>query len=371
LSPAPASMLPQKQGPRPLMLNSSHLMTAPKPTRVSRSVIDTPQYHGQWSEVMRTKGHAAHKDSHSSISSLSPSDALGKSLWRGSRSDAEYDSGRTSRLVPINRRSVSPMAPGSHLQQDRPPSAGSSLDRAVRPSQRVRSGSHSEKGWGRVDVPDSPPLSSPPVPHTPVTDASLENGDVQITNGEHQQLGSVILTDRNITPLEMPPPRKLTRKKTPLARRAVVQTEEGLDSSIPPVPSLNPRIRSKRYPQRPSNLRTRSRSDAVPDKIPSPNALSPDGLDEQETAVPTPRAATFDASESSSASPTSPQLSRRSRKVSTDGHETSVSKISAERPRVRKISTESRDVRGKRDSAANEGDDEGYGDLLSAYESEG
>jgi hypothetical protein len=61
---------------------------------------------------------------------------------------------------------------------------------------------------------------------------------------------------------------------------------------------------------------------------------------------------------------------RRSGKVSTDGHEAPVRKLSAERPRLRKISTESRDVKGKRESAANEGDDEGYGDLLSAYESE-
>jgi hypothetical protein len=30
----------------------------------------------------------------------------------------------------------------------------------------------------------------------------------------------------------------------------------------------------------------------------------------------------------------------------------------------------SRDMKGKRESAANEGDDEGYGDLLTAYESE-
>jgi len=44
--------------------------------------------------------------------------------------------------------------------------------------------------------------------------------------------------------------------------------------------------------------------------------------------------------------------------------------MSTERPRVRKISTESRDAKGKRESTANEGDDEGYGDLLSAYESE-
>lgn len=361
---APVPTPPPKQGPRPLRLNSSQLMTAPKPPHISRSATNTPTpYHAQWSEVMRTKGHAVHKDSHSSISSLSPSDALGRSIWKGSRSDAEYDSGITSRLVPINRRSVSPMSPGYRMPQDRPPSTGSSSDRAMQPApQSAGSEYHSEKGWGRVDIPDSPPFSASPVPHTPLTDNSPENSDVRISSREHQRLGSVIMSDPDI-PLESPQPKKLTRKKTPLPHPAA--HTEVPDLSIPPVPSLNPRIRSKRYPNRPSNLRTKSRSSTFTDKALSPNSLAPD---EQEVAVSTPRAIAFD--ESSSASPTSPQLSRRTRKSTADGHEAAARKLSAERPRVRKISTESRDIKGKRESAANEGDDEGYGDLLSAYESE-
>jgi hypothetical protein len=367
LSLITAPVPPPKQGPRPLRLNSSHLMTVPKSTHIPRSATSTPtQYRGQWSEVMRTKGHAMHDDSHSSISSLSPSDALSRSVLRGSRSDAEYESGGRSRLVPINSRSVSPMAPGYRMQQTRPPSTGSLSDRAVQPvPQRLQTEGHSEKGWGRVHIPDSPPrLSTSPVPHTPITDASLENDDIRVTNGEHQRLGSVVLSDPVLSPLEAPPLRKLTRRKA----HPTIRTEDASDSSTPSVPSVGPRIRSKRYPQRPSNLRTRSRSDTAPDKNLSSNTLAPDGPDE--VAVPTPRASTFDVSESSSASPTSPHLPRRPHKVSTDGHETRGGKIPAERTRVRKISTESRDTKGKRESAANEGDDEGYGDLLSAYESE-
>jgi hypothetical protein len=360
LSPAPPVPL-AKQGPRPLMLNSTHLMTVVKPSQTSRSATNTPtQYHGQWSDVMKAKGHAMHKGSHSSISSLSPSDVLGRPTWKGSRSDAELD----SRVVPINRRSVSPMAPGYRMPQDRPPSTGSSSDRALRVPQRPPSKSHQDKGWNPINIPDSPPFSTSPVPLTPITDGLLENGDV--SDEEHQRAGPVVLPVPDV-PLEAPPQRKLTRKKTP--NYPATQIEVASDVPMPAVPSLNPRVRSKRYPQRPTNLRTKSRPGTMPEKTPSPNSLAPDGPGVQEIAVLTPRAATFDASESSSTStsPTYPHLLRRSRKVSTDGQEPRVRKISTERPKIRKVSS---DLKGKRESAANEGDDESYGDLLSAYESE-
>lgn len=370
LSDAP----PPKQGPKPLRLNSAHLMTAPKPAQPSRSSTNTPtRYHSQWSEVMRSKGHAAHKESYSSVSSLSPSDALSRSIWKGNRSDAENDSTRTSRLVPINRRSISPMAPGYRTPPSRPLSTGSSSDRVMQASpQSALSEGHSERGWGRVDLPDSlPPSPSPsPIPHTPITDGSLENSDVRVNSGEHQRLGSVILSDPNDSPSEIPPPRKLARKKTPLSR-PMIRADEASNSSVPPMPTLPNKLRSKRHPQRPLNLRTKSRSDSMQGKIPSPSTLSPDGLAEPELAAPTPRASTFDVSESSSGSPTSPKLLREPRKVSAD-EEGRTRKPSTDRPRIRKVSTESRDARGKRESSANEGDDEGYGgfDFLSAYESE-
>jgi hypothetical protein len=353
-----SSALPSpKQGPRPLRLNSAQLMTARKPSRMSRSATNTSApYQAQWAEVMRAKGHVPHNDSRSSISSLSPSDAMG----RGCRSDAEYETGKISRVVPLNRRSISPMAPGYRVPQNRPLSTESSPDKAMQPaSQRTPSDNHSEEEWGHVDIPDSPLILTSPVPYSPATDTLPDKGEVRIANGEHQRLGSIVLSDFIVTP-EAPPPKKLTRKKTP-PRQPVAQIDE---SSIPPVPSLNARVRSKRYPQRPSNLRTKSRSNTVPDKVSSLDSLAPGDAAEQEVVVPTPRAAAFDVSESSSTSPTSPQVVKRSRKVSTEGHEAGVTKM------IRKVPLGGRDMRGKRESAANEGDDEGYGDLLTAYESE-
>jgi len=99
----------------------------------------------------------------------------------------------------------------------------------------------------------------------------------------------------------------------------------------------------------------------------SPNTLAPpEWLEEQEIAT-TPRAVEFVSSEPTSASTTSPHSPRPRRKTSSDT------------VRSRKISGGSdgrfgksslADAHGTRDSAAEEGDDEGYDDILSAYESE-
>lgn len=322
-----------------------------------------------------------HRESQSSISSLSPSDALGRTTWRGSRSDVESDGGkRASRLVPINRRSVSPMAPHFRMGQ-RPPSVDSSAatspERGTRPAMAPRrtSDTHSEKGWGRVDLPDSPPISSPPVPQTPITVSSPDDPEVQVSNGDHQRLGSVVLSDSQEPPIEPPTPsRKLVRKKTPIPHHAS-QPSDASDSSIPPTPSLNPRLRTKKYPQRPSNLRIRanSKANAGGEKEHSPNTLSisPDGMEDHENTIITPKAGEFEVNEPSSASAASPSSPQALRKLSSGSQEPRLRKLSTDGPaRVRKVSGEGRDARRKRESAADEGDDEGYDDLLSAYESE-
>lgn len=371
LSPAPPPV--PKQGPRPLMLSSSRI-SSPSPTYISRSASSTPApYQGEW-EFMRRKGHVLQKDSQSSISSLSPSDALGRSNWGGTRSDS--DSGSTSRIVPINRRSVSPMAPPFRKPRDKHPFAGTSetsSDRdvaaAASQSQHASSESYSEKGWGRIELVDSPSVSSPSVPQTPVTFSSLQDGEVRVSSGGHERLGSIILNDSIPSPLERPSlSRKLVRKKTPPSEPA---TEDMSDFYISSTPSATTRIRSKRYPQRPSNLRIRgnSRSNTAGEKTPSPGTLVPEWPDDQEVMVPTPRASAFEPSSASPAS--SPRSPRRLGKLSVDVQEGRVRKNSTEGPpRIRKISTESKDARRKRESAADEGDDEGYDDLLSAYESD-
>lgn len=378
---APVHNPTPKAGPRPLMLSSHHLMTAHTPS-ISRSATNTPSpqnMHGQWNDV--TRGHAMHRESQSSISSLSPSDALGRTTWRGSRSDAESDGGkRASRLVPINRRSVSPMAPHFRMGQ-RPPSGDSSVatspERGTRPAMAPRrtSDTHSEKGWGRVDLPDSPPIPSPPIPQTPITVSSPDDPEVQVTNGDHQRLGSVVLSDSQESPIEPPTPsRKLVRKKTPVPHHAP-QPSDASDSSVPPTPALNPRLRTKKYPQRPSNLRIRanSKSNAGGERAHSPNTLSisPDGMGDHENTIITPKAGEFEVKSPSSASATSPRSPQAPRKLSTSSQEPRLRKLSTDGPtRTRKVSGDGKDARRKRESAADEGDDEGYDDLLSAYESE-
>jgi len=95
----------------------------------------------------------------------------------------------------------------------------------------------------------------------------------------------------------------------------------------------------------------------------------------------TPRATAFhqfDENSTSSASPNSPALSPiRTRKLSSEGRK---AHGDTSEPRTRKISSSSHSPRTRKvsegrsakhvDSAAEEGDDEGYDELLSAYESE-
>lgn len=92
-------------------------------------------------------------------------------------------------------------------------------------------------------------------------------------------------------------------------------------------------------------------------------SLAPAWPEEQEL---TPRAGNFCGSEPSSAS-TTPASPHRS----PSGKVPDVArKGSGDHVRTRKTSTGSREVRRNRDSGAEEGDDEGYDELLSAYESE-
>jgi len=110
----------------------------------------------------------------------------------------------------------------------------------------------------------------------------------------------------------------------------------------------------------------------------SPNTLQlpewPRGVEE----APTPRASDFEFPPSSPRSPRSSRSPRRPRKLSGDG-ETKPRKTSGENcegTRPRKVSGERKrkvsggSIRHGRESSSMEGDDEGYGDFLSAYESE-
>lgn len=357
-----------KSAPRPLLLNSRSLITVKSPpSAYSDSGLPVKRY-GEWADV--TKGHALHKDSISSISSLSPSEALNRPHPIQSKSDVESDGG--SRRVALNRKSISPMAPASRVrrtQQAMSPLSGTSDLRMHDPMSRNHTGSiaedgSSERGWRGYYPTDSPTtVSSPPIPPTPIT-VAYEAGDVQVNSNSRQDSAS-----EDSVPLIRPhtPSKVILQKKTPPPVR---RDTDKSDSSQALTPSRSPHLRSKRRPRLPS-LRTRDNNlrpaSVVEYKGVSPNTLAPPAwLEEQEAAI-TPRAVEFHSAESPSASTTSPHSPRPRRKTSADT------------VRSRKISggSDSRftkpsftDVHGTRDSAAEEGDDEGYDDILSAYESE-
>ncbi|KAF9053556.1 hypothetical protein BDZ89DRAFT_1107262 [Hymenopellis radicata] len=337
----------RKSGPRPLLLNATSLITersSPVPTNPRRS--------DEWAEVnkSKTQGHVGRQDSVSSISSLAPSLRSG-----AQRVDYESD-GTRSRRVMLNRKSVSPMAPSFRAARHTSYSSSgtsprTSPDRGMQNLAFSRGDIvlHSNDGPGAVA--QSPSLYSPPLQttqHSQSSEAGVLEPEIYQENGFDPSI-----------PLEAPShPRKLVRKKTPPTSQYSGDTS---DSSVAEAPPKIPRPSALRLQETNETTRPHSKSLDVP---------WPD-----EEAIFTPKASSF---EGDATSPTPPQR----RKLSSDGHvgsEHRVRKTSTER-RVRKISTESRTrkvstetyraSRKTRESAAEEGDDEGYDDLLSAYESE-
>ncbi|KAF9218243.1 hypothetical protein BS17DRAFT_770821 [Gyrodon lividus] len=402
---------PQRSAPRPLTLNSRELITS-KPHSSTRSDGGTPiQRHGQWNDVLVAKGHVLRQESISSTSSLSPSEALNRpysyarSAGTGPRSDNDSDGG--SRRVPLNRRTVSPMALASRsprLPWNASPSSGHSSDAGMASPRGhpLSNGSTaeettSERGWRHFNERttrattttgyDSPTtISSPPIPPTPLM--STIPAAVRIVTGGrggHAGIGSISTINEESVSLELPTQsRLLMRKKTPppVPNKLDGEGDTSEDSSLSRTPSdkIPSRLRSKRYATRPANLRIRENNNLrananttiVEQKTPSPNSLAPEWSEEHESAT-TPRAEDFGTNgEPSSVSPSS---SRRPlvRKTSgdNDGVGTRPRKVLGDGSvRLRKVSTGSREARSMRDSGAEEGDDEGYDELLSAYESE-
>ncbi|KAJ7273592.1 regulator of Vps4 activity in the MVB pathway-domain-containing protein [Mycena haematopus] len=291
--------------------------SGPRPLLLGSTLITAPSHSrpgsmsevGQWQHVPRGKGHSLHRESQSSASSLSPLDAVGGRGWRPNRSELNPDA-IPSRKVALNRRSVSPMAPISRIRPTSGSSASTSPDRGGMSPSRLSGVSIAE------DIP---------------------------TSG----------TD-NILGLSLDP----------------ADTEVALSPRSPEGPPKSPRIRSKRYTSRPANIRTNTDElpipNAVTDQQPSLQTLSVDWPEQgQDAAATTPKATTFEDASHTTAG--------RMRKSSTDqARKMSGDKVSGG-SRSRKISSGTIRAAGKsnRDSAAEEGDDEGgYEDLLSAYESE-
>lgn len=353
--------------PRPLLLNPSTSITSPPSRPISRSNSAAVSDPGDWADVMKLKSHSLHRDSQSSISSLSPSDAM--RVVKSGKTDWDSDTGGSSRLVPLNRRSVSPMAPGFRVHHGRPMSGSSSATSSDRGLLSPPLSNLSE-GWSRVEVPESPPRASSP-PTKPPNDLQLRPESIIHANNASLMIDnsfevSVLTNDKQV------------RNGTTSPSNG--QPDDTSDSSLNLNASKNPRLRSKRYMARPPNLdihdsATRQREH----KSSNLNSLTVEWPNDDQDVASTPRAADFTPDDISSNSPS--KSLRRSRKVSTEGHER-LRKPSTEghevRPRkvssgqrTRKTSSDNKDVvKRTRDSSADEGDDEGYDDLLSAYESE-
>ncbi|KAI0256637.1 regulator of Vps4 activity in the MVB pathway-domain-containing protein [Lactifluus subvellereus] len=341
-------------GPRPLLLSSSPLLTKSTPPTPSR----TPP--------MRFKN-----DSVSSI--INPASVITRKTRYDSQSERESDA-TESRVVPLNRHSVSPMAPQFRLGSHRPQS--SSSEKIVSGQDLISSrglnspSAHSEgsasRGWSRVDVPDSPlaspPLHTPPPPIAALIPPAVSSGD--------SQRGSVVISESSIRVLEAPnQARKVVRKKTPPPSR-VNYTSDSAPDALP----RSPRLRSKRAPQQLTKLHIQKAGE--PEGSTGPDTLAlPVFPDDHDTTV-TPRASDFHEfngeNSASSASSTSPvpspyrtrKLSSESRNANGDTLEPRTRQISSNihSPKARKVS-EGRLVKHT-ESGAEEGDDEGYDELL-------
>lgn len=360
--------------PRPLLLNSSSLITAKPPLAVHSDGGMPVKRHGDWMDVTRSKGHGLRTDSVSSVSSLSPSDYLSGPHSKpsiDSRSDIESD-GR-SRRVALNRKSISPMAPASRVL--RVPWATSPLsvsdttthDPSARTyTKSVAEDSSSDRGWRAYAPADSPTtVSSPPISPTPITVVHTEAGKVRV-NGESRQSSF----SEDSIPLRPPTPSKVSlRKKTPPPLRQDTDNSDSQDRT----PSRNPHVRSKRHHPKLPSLRTRDtnlRPTSVAEhKNVSPNSLAPPEWPEEQEIAMTPRAPEFGSKDPTSISPIFSSHSPRPRRKTSNDTVGRSRKISGESV-VRPSRSSFHEVQETRDSAAEEGDDEGYDDILSAYESE-
>jgi len=367
LSKSPSPTI-QKSAPKPLLLSSNTLITASQrhPGSVSEhSSLSSTREVGEWADVMRTKQQHFHRDSQSSISSLSPSDAIGRTPI-SSRSEQDSDPG-SSRRVPLNRRSVSPMAPSFRIGHVRPPSSRASS---------VSSGFHSPPLLARSPLQESSLIDNLPKSLNDIMDShSTQSLSSMASTVSHPGSPPERETDSSdATSNEMPSSFiKPARKPSGSA----VDSEDTTHSvNVTENLAKVPKVRSKRF--RPANLQiqeTRTRTTGE-QKVPSPSNLTVEWPGEEIDNITTPKASSFDSDDHPARSP------RRSRKLSATDlvriRKSSTDTVIEERPRKtstghrsRKISTGSREVpKKKRESEAEEGDDEGYDELLSAYESE-
>ncbi|OCH95037.1 hypothetical protein OBBRIDRAFT_25471 [Obba rivulosa] len=373
-----------RSGPRPLLLNSSSLITSPQ-SRSPSSTTTSASADRHWADMVRGKRPAVlHRSSQSSISSASPSDVQRRPRRAETQSELESDS--TSRIVPL-RSTPSPMARASRRTASTSffpsTSPNTTVHRRLHTESQQQNGSddsHGSRGWGRVDAtPDSPASTShaSPPPQTPDAAASFTQ-DVRVRTSDSRRDS---LLDRGSDGTQSPQVVQEPKLSRRVALNRLQMDEDTSDSSAAQIPPRSPRAKARHHVPRLNSLRSRESTKASTTEFPSAKqtSLMPELLEDVD--VSTPRAMSFESA-TSSTQPVSPRT-RRVRKIS--GESTSGSrtrKISGEGARTRKVSddgtprlsrklsSERDGSKHKRESAAVDGDDEGYNDLLSAYESE-
>ncbi|KAF8488788.1 regulator of Vps4 activity in the MVB pathway-domain-containing protein [Gautieria morchelliformis] len=316
-----------KSAPRPLLLSSSSLITPSNPRLPSRSLASV------------TASHQA-QDTISPARSTSTSLSVLRSSVHSDR-DSEPSNGR---FVPL-RRSVSPRPPhSSHsgvARSDREsstqplkPATESEPLRAPFRTHLRHERRRSSEDSARRELPDSPStIPSSPPPKTPTTVG---------TNERHSSIE-----------LNLPGMVQTPRIDKHVGRKKSWNTASG-PSVTPRKATYCPSVRSKRYGPRPTHLRLkksdtdfgRSSQATIVESRNSVDVTSlvPEG--QSDVTANTPRATEF-------SSPGSPERPTRIRKNSR-----------SPRPALRKIELPTTG------SFSSDGDDEGYDDFLSAYESE-
>ncbi|KAI0341794.1 hypothetical protein BDW22DRAFT_274083 [Trametopsis cervina] len=339
---------PKSGGPRPLLLGSSAapLLVHTRASTLPYNVLEDRQF----ADAVRAKRPSgASRGSQSSTSSVSPQDP-NDSLSRA----RTPESAPGSRKVPLSR-TVSPMAMARGRRQESLSSTTSSPIGSHRrlPTEPVpkieeaRSRSPRRPTTTRDSITTVDSVSSPPPqPRTP----DNSSYGPRVVPSEAQR-GSVVISEFGEV-ADVGAPDATPKRKDPKAL-ALHIPDDSSDSAAPNAPNAphrTSRVRSKRYVPRLATLRSKHENKPAPsERATSPNTLTaPEWNDEPEAT--TPKAVTsFDQAVS--------PIARRPRKLSGDS-------------KGRKVSSERVERKHKRESAAAEGDDEGYDDLLSAYESE-
>ena len=333
----------------------------PKPLLLSTSNVMSPVNEGR-----KGWGHVT-GDSVSSTSSVPPSDHKSKRRTYSVGWDSDTSK---SRVVPLRRGTskMSPAAIAAKLSRSRPDSTSSErsdyLGKLSEEPKRIPE-AQTQPSIPEEDHANPPsPVQSPP-PETPLSCITPVSDTVRVRDAEPQP-GTLALGEMSE---DNAPIRSFLRRKTRLATN---QPPEGTasDSSI-----SGARIKhSQRVKPRRHILQIQTAAEETERTMATLRPPEwPHGVEEAST----PRASDFEVAFPPS-SPRSPRSPRRLRKLSGDG-ETRQRKTSGENrenARPRKVSGEGmRKVSGgstkhNRESSSVEGDDEGYDDLLSAYESE-